>query len=94
MLPSPRESRRLTLAISCCLQSFIDVIDTVLTPPSGATPVTLPEYNSGAMAPAQLSFDAVAGAPPGTAAPGSAALASMTPESEGSAEEEPASAGR
>ena len=80
--------------MSCCLQSYIDVIDTVLTPPTGATPVSLPEYNTGAMAPAQLSFDAVAGAPPGTAAPGSAAIASQTPEGEGSAEEEPASAGR
>ena len=78
----------------CCLQSFINVIDTVLTSPSGATPVSLPEFNTGAMAPAQLSFDAVAGESPGTAPPGSAALASMTPESEGSAEEEPASAGR
>ena len=94
MLPLLGESRRLILAMSCCLQSFIDVIDTVLTPPFGAIPVRLPEYNTGAMAPAQLSFDAVAGAPPGTAPPGSAALASMTPEAEGSASEEPASAGR
>ena len=94
MLPLPGESRRLILAMSCSLQSFIDVIDTVLTLPSGAIPVSLPEYNTGAMAPAQLSFDAVPGVPPGTAPPGSAALASMTPESEGSAFEEPAAAGR